>query len=117
MTELLTQAWVVFSATGLVLSAFLCRQSWQDIVVLANLTNGRRWAALSRFVREGLRATVHWVWLLLGVGALLGINYGAMTVVGLLYGNVVLVVNSLVDARTRTLIYRTRAREPDIPTP
>jgi hypothetical protein len=109
--------WVGLSAVGLVLSMYLAYQSWQDIRALGHLSNGRRWAAFSRFAREGLRVTVHWVWLLLGVSVLLDIRLGAMFVVSLLYGNVVLVTNSLIDARTRSLIYKTRGREPEIPHP
>lgn len=108
-------AWVALSAFGLILSAFLTRESWLDIRALRDLLNGRRWAARSRFAREGLRVTVHWVWLLMGVSVLLDIRLGGLIVLGLLYGNVVMVINSLVDARTRSLIYRTRNAEPDLP--
>lgn len=107
---ILIQAWVLISATGLILSAYLTVQSWRDIVALGGGSNGRLLVARSRFAREGLRATVQWTWLLLGAAALLAVNLGPLVVLGLLYGNVVLAINSLIDARTRTLIYRSAAR-------
>ena len=107
--------WVIVSAAGLFLSLILAIESWADIKALGDHKNGRRWTARSRFMREGLRVTVHWVWLLLGMSVLLDLSLGVKVVLGLLYGNVVLVVNSVIDARTRSLIYRTRDHEPDIP--
>lgn len=108
-------AWVVISAIGLFLSAYLTSQSWRDIRALdrEHNSNGRRWVARSRLIREGLRVTVHWAWLLLGISVLLEVSLGALFVVALLYGNVVLVVNSLTDARTRAKVYR--IRETDSP--
>lgn len=108
-------AWVALSAGGLLLSLYLARESWLDLKALGDMLNGRRWAARSRFAREGLRMTVHWTWLLMGVSVLLDVRLGALIVLGLLYGNVVLVTNSLIDARTRFLLFSTRGKEPDLP--
>lgn len=104
--------WVLASSVGLVLSLLLTMHSWLDIVALdrEGILNGRRWSARSRFAREGVRVTVHWTYLLLGIGAVVGTNVSVMVVAGLLYGNVALVINSLIDARTRQLIYRETGR-------
>lgn len=114
MNVTLLDVWVILSASGLFLSLILVWESWQDIKALGSASNGRRWSARSRFAREGLRVTVHWTWLLMGASVLLDISLGVLLVLGLLYGNLVLVVNSVIDARTRSLIYRTRAKEPEI---
>ena len=114
MTDFLVQAWVIASAAGLLVSAYLTRESWLDIHALGEQMNGRRWAARSRFAREGLRTTVQWTWLLMGASALLDIRLGPLIVLGLLYGNVVLLTNSLIDARTRFLLYATRGEEPEL---
>lgn len=109
--------WVIVSAMGLMLSVLLTTESWRDILALGDRGNGRRMVARSRFIREGLRITVHWAWLLLGLSVLMDVELGAKIVLGLLYGNAVLVVNSMVDARTRVVMYRTRDDEPPIQEP
>jgi len=104
---------VVFSALGLVLSSYLTRDSWLDLRALntAGLQNGKRLAASSRLWREFLRATVHLVYLAIGI-PLLGRDIELpIVVVALMWGNLALVVNSLIDARTRALLYETRDTE------
>lgn len=105
---MLTVAWVAISGLGLILSLYLTIQSWLDIVELTRNPNGKDeyLIARSRFAREGVRVTVHWDWLLLGISILLGVNVGVLFVMALLHGNVALTMNSLIDARTRALIHR-----------
>ena len=109
-------AWVVLSGFGLILSSYLTFESWLDMRALGESANGRLLAARSRFGREGIRVTVHWVWLLMGVTLLLEVPLGPKLVLGLLYGNVALVTNSLIDARARSLILVTRdSTRPETP--
>lgn len=105
---MLTVAWVAISGLGLILSLYLTIQSWLDLVFLTRNPNGEDeyLIARSRFAREGVRVTVHWDWLLLGISILLGVNVGILFVMALLHGNLALTTNSLIDARTRTLIHR-----------
>lgn len=105
---MLTVAWVAISGLGLILSLYLTIQSWLDIVELTRNPNGRDeyLIARSRFAREGIRVTVHWSWLLLGISILLGVNVGVLFIMALLHGNLALTMNSLIDARTRALIHR-----------
>lgn len=105
---MLTVAWVAISGLGLILSLYLTFQSWLDIVELTRNPNGKDeyLIARSRFAREGIRVTVHWDWLLLGISILLGVNVGVLFIMALLHGNLALTFNSLIDARTRALIHR-----------
>jgi hypothetical protein len=107
--------WVGLSAFGLVLSTYLTRESFHDLRSLDPDANGRRTAAWSRFLREGLRITVHGVYLAIGI-PLLGRDVQlTFVVLGLMWGNVVLVLNSLIDARARRLLFETRESEPSLP--
>jgi hypothetical protein len=108
-------AWVVASAIGLALSVYLTIESWRDIAALGDRANGRRTVARSRFIREGMRVTVQWAWLLLGLAVLRDVPVGSLFVAALLYGNIAMGVNSLVDARSRPLLHHTRSTEPEIP--
>ena len=102
--------WVVLSALGLILSSYLTRESWLDLRALHGDQNGRRLAATSRLWREFLRATVHLTYLAIGL-PLLGRDVElTWVVVALMWGNVALVANSLIDARYRSLLYVTRDR-------
>ena len=117
MTHLLVIAWVSISGLGLLLSPYLTIQSWLDIVELTRNPNGKDeyLIARSRFAREGIRVTVHWDWLMLGLSVLLGVNVGVLFVMALMHGNLALTLNSLIDARTRALIHRrTNRAETDI---
>lgn len=106
--NVLTIAWVAISGLGLVLSVYLTVQSWLDIVFLTRNPNGKDeyLIARSRFAREGIRVTVHWSWLLLGISILMGVSVGVLFIMALLHGNLALTFNSLIDARTRALIHR-----------
>lgn len=101
-------AWVGLSTIGLLVSVYLTRESILDLQALPVDANGRRTAAWSRLLRESLRATVHLVYLAIGL-PLLGRDVQLTYVVlGLMWGNIVLVINSVIDARTRYLLYETR---------
>jgi hypothetical protein len=121
-------AWVGLSAFGFLLSLFLTRESWLDMRALGlqlqwrflpwhwgpHDYNGRRTAAVSRFWREFLRATVHAAYLAIGVPLLDVEATLSFFVAALMWGNAVLVTNSLIDARTRFLLYVTRNGENDL---
>lgn len=101
-------AWLVISALGLGVSLYLARESSIDLNTVEG-SNGRRLAAWSRLLREVLRASVHFAYILAGLGALDIIPWLRPFIVPILmYGNIVLLVNSLIDARTRHLLYDTR---------
>jgi hypothetical protein len=102
-------AWVVASGLGLALSVYLTTESWRDLLAMGERANGRRAVARSRFIREGVRVTVQWTWLLLGVSVLLEVPVGSKFVIALLYGNISMGVNSLVDARYRPTMRQHRA--------
>lgn len=106
--------WVLLSAAGLLLSLILSRESILDLRALPNQVNGRRIAARARLAREALRASVHAVYLAIGLPILDREVELTLVVLGLMWGNLVLVVNSLIDARTRYLLYATRDSEPDL---
>lgn len=108
-------AWIVISSLGLILSLVLVNESRQDLLALPNRENGRRTAAWSRALREGLRVTVHGAYLYAGLAVLDIFGDRAFTVPILIWGNIVLVLNSLIDARTRYLLYATRDAEPPLP--
>jgi len=108
-------AWVVLSVLGLCISGYLVRESWLDLRALGSRGNGRRIAAFSRFTREGLRVSVHLLYVLAGLGALNILPFLRPFIVPfLMWGNLVLVVNSLIDARTRSQLYATRGSEPEL---
>lgn len=108
-------AWVLLSLLGGSLSLYLTRESWLDLHALPNRQNGRHVAAWSRFVREFLRITVHVAYLALGVPYLFSPFTGvSFFILALMWGNLVLVINSLIDARTRRLLFVTRDQEATI---
>lgn len=109
-------AWLLVSAIGTVVSAYLTNESRHDLRSLPNRTNGRRLAAWSRLLREFLRVTVHLAYIVAGLIALgvLPLPQGVLVPI-LMYGNIALVVNSLIDARTRYLLFASRDAEPTIP--
>jgi hypothetical protein len=100
--------WVALSLLGLVLSMYLAVESILDLRALPNKTNGRRTAARSRLFRESMRVSVHAAYLVIGV-PLLG-RQADLTffVAALMWGNVAMVINSLIDARTRRLLQQPR---------
>lgn len=108
-------AWVAISFLGLLLSLFLTNESRRDLLALPNRTNGRRSFAWSRALREGLRVTVHALYLVAGLAVLELVPGRGLVVPILLWGNIVLVLNSLIDWRTRWLLFQTRDKEPTLP--
>lgn len=103
--------WVSVSLVGLTLSIYLTWDSFQDLRALGSTGNGRRIAGRSRVIREGVRITVHLTYLLIAV-PLIGREDIRLSIalLGLLYGNIALVFNSLVDARARALMYPKRPK-------
>jgi Flp pilus assembly protein TadB len=100
--------WVAVSLVGLALSMYLSAESIRDLMALPNKTNGRRTVARSRLLRESMRVSVHLAYLVLGVSAW-GSNPGlSFSIVALMWGNVAMLVNSLVDARTRRVLAQPR---------
>jgi Flp pilus assembly protein TadB len=100
--------WVAVSLVGLLLSLYLSAESIRDLMALPNKTNGRRTVARSRLLRESMRVSVHLAYLVLGVSAW-GSNPGlSFSIVALMWGNVAMVINSLIDARTRRLLQQPR---------
>lgn len=108
-------AWILVSVIGALLSGYLANESRHDLKALPPQANGRHTVAWSRLLREFLRFTAHLAYILAGVIALGFLPWRELIVPILMYGNVVMVVNSLIDARTRYLLYATRAKEPPLP--
>lgn len=108
-------AWIALSIIGLGLSLYLSNESRHDLMALPNRTNGRRVAAWSRLFREGLRVTVHAAYLLAGLAAAGAIDARWLVIPALMWGNTVMVTNSLIDARTRYLLFASRDAEPPLP--
>jgi hypothetical protein len=102
--------WVALSVFGLVLSLYLSIESVLDLRALPNKTNGRRTAARSRLFRESMRVSVHLAYLVIGVPLLLAGVESRLTffVAALMWGNLAMVINSLIDARTRRLLQQPR---------
>lgn len=110
--------WVGMAIFGFFLSAWLTWDSWQDLKALGDRGNGRRRAARSRFIREGLRMSVHEVYFFIGVPFIMVDSVTlTQTVTGLMWGSLVLITNSFVDAATRGLMFQTRGMEPTIDRP
>lgn len=112
--NLLVGLWLALSIVGAAVSAHLTNESRLDLAVLDKRTNGRRTAAWSRLLREGGRLTVHVGYILAGLTALDLIAADWIIVPALMWSNVVMVSNSLIDARTRRLLRQTRGVEPEI---
>lgn len=107
MTEV--WVWLAVSAAGLLVSSYLTHESVLDLQALPPGTNGRRSAAISRLTREALRATVHVGYILAALAVLQILPHLRPFVVPfLIYGNVVLLVNSVIDAQTRRHLFDTR---------
>lgn len=105
-------AWLALSFVGATVSAHLSNESRLDLKALGPDGNGRHAAAWSRLLRESGRLTVHIGYILAGLTALDIIALDWIFVPALLWGNIVLVTNSLIDARTRRLLWQTRAGDP-----
>lgn len=114
--------WILASVGGAILSAKLSNESRRDLDALARrgIANGRRAAARSRRLRETIRLTVHLAYILAGVLVLRviplpeGWTPATIVVPILIYGNLAMVANSLIDLRTRPLLWETRGDEAPI---
>lgn len=106
--------WIATSIIGLCVSLYLVNESRKDMLALANLVNGRRLAARSRGIRETVRVTVHAAYIVAGLSVLGLLPFRDWLVPILIWGNLSLVINSLVDARTRFLLFETRDNEPSL---
>ena len=108
--------WLAVSIVGTVVSGWLSRESLLDLRALPISTNGRRVIAWSRLTREALRVTVHVVYILAALAALEILPALRPLIVWfLMWGNIVLVTNSIIDARTRRFLIATRYAEPSAP--
>lgn len=99
------ELWIALSVVGLALSLLLVRESRLDLEALGPRGNGRRAAARARLWRESLRISVHLVYLVIGISVLnrpcTPTGCFSPVVLGLMWGNVVMVCNSLIDAHAR----------------
>ena len=100
-------AWITLSAVGVLISGYLTNESRLDLRGLGPRANGRRQAARSRLAREFLRCTVHMVYLTAGAAAL-GFLPEGIIIFAIMYGNVVLVMNSMIDGSTRGALVEQR---------
>lgn len=103
--------WLAVSFAGLLVSLYLTHESRLDLAALGTRANGRRLVARSRMLREGIRVTVHGGYVLAGLAGL-GILPREIIVPCLIYGNLALLINSLIDWRARGPILETRHGEP-----
>lgn len=109
-----TWLWLGVSIIGALVSGWLSRESLLDLQALPLTTNGRRIIAWSRLTREVLRVTVHVAYILAALAALGIIPWLLSLIVWfLMYGNIVLVINSIIDARTRRFLVATRSANKD----
>jgi hypothetical protein len=104
-------AWLILSILGAGLSAYLSLESYLDLRALGARANGRRVAALSRLVREGMRLTVHGAYIFAGLAALDLVPGRELIIPILMYGNLALVVNSIIDARARGRMWQTAGHD------
>lgn len=104
----LVGVWLALSIVGAFVSAHLSNESRLDLKALGPDGNGRHTAALSRLVREAGRLTVHIGYILAGLTALDVIDIDWVILPSLIWGNIVLVTNSLIDANTRRLLWQVR---------
>jgi hypothetical protein len=96
-------AWTATACIGAALSAYLLVQALLDLQALGGVRNGRRWRVWGRILQEGIRLSIHVPFALLGF-ALLSQDIQprlSFTVWVLLWGNLGLVVNSLVSVYVR----------------
>ena len=115
-------AWLLVSLAGLCLSLYLSNASRLDLRALGARANGRRRVAWSRLVRESMRVIVHARYNVAALiaGDLIGpdrsddVNTTVIVSI-LMWGNIAMFINSLIDARTRPLLYSTRDGEATIP--
>lgn len=107
-------AWVLIAAAGVLLSIWSAREWTLDLLALDHRANGRRIHARAGLRREVIRFIVHAAYLGIGLPLLDRPVNVSLTVVVLLLGNVGLIVNSILDLRTRYVLLETRGKEPPI---
>lgn len=101
--------WLIVSVIGLIVSSYLTRESLYDLRSLS--VSGQRIAAWSRFSRESIRVSVHGLYILAALAALGIIPWLLPFIVWfLMWGNIALVLNSVIDARTRRLLREPQER-------
>ena len=100
--------WLALSIVGVTVSGHLTNESRLDLIALGDDGNGRHRIAWSRLIREGGRLTVHLGYIAAGLSALDIWFPDWVLLPALIWGNVVLVTNSLIDATTRRLLWQTR---------
>lgn len=107
--------WITVSVLGLLISLQLTNESRLDLQALPANANGRRTAAWSRFAREAVRVSVHLLYLVAGLTVLGLLPLPRFIILpALVYGNIALVINSLIDTSTRRLLWETRGKESSI---
>jgi len=107
--------WTTLSACGIAVSAYLVNETRLDLIALRDSRNGRRSLAWSRLFRESVRVTVHGMYFLAGLIALRIIPLPTVLIlVAIIYGNVALVANSMIDARARRVLNAYREQYPNV---
>ena len=111
--------WILISALGLLLTAYLAHDSWRDLRTLrkAGVANGRRALARIWFAVDVILGIAHLAFLGLGLTLLdhdLPLSFSALIFI---YGNLSMIAVSALNATLRHLLYRTRDGEPSIPKP
>jgi hypothetical protein len=103
-------AWTLIATIGVLFSLILGIESILDLRALGDVKNGRRWHVRGRIASEAIRFIVHGAFLVLGV-ALISAPTGdpSPLVIVLLFGNVLLIVNSAIAFYIRRV---TEARPP-----
>jgi hypothetical protein len=87
--------WTLVSFTGIVLSLVLLIEASLDIRALEGIQNGRRLYARGRMLSEFIRLIMHSGFFLIGLASLFAPNNGlSVTVMVLIGGNILLIVNS-----------------------
>lgn len=111
--------WTLVALAGLILSLWLANDSRLDLRSLrrAGVANGRRALARIWLAIDLLLATAQAGNFILGLTIPARHIDPSPTVLVLIYGNVVMMAVSLLNASLRHLLYSTREGEPPIPKP
>lgn len=105
--------WSAVSLGGLILSLWLLVEHHLDIRSMAGLPgNGRIVHARANRLKEIIRASIHGLFLLIGLLTLdrPSSGFNLITLI-LIYGNAGIMVNSFIELRTRSRLYRHRATD------
>lgn len=87
---ILALVWTLFSLVGLAFSVAGLFDALLDLAALGPIRNGRRQLARSDVKAQAGLIVVEVVWLLLGIGTLIGIAGGMLVVLGLVATNVMI---------------------------